>query len=104
MGIPAEITGKSEIKGSGAGRKEGEEDSLAHSDYFCVRHRVATQAQPHIASVEDGFVHLLCLSGEGSLRTQADVISFAKGESIFLPAGLGAYTVSGELTWLESCV
>ena len=88
-----------------AARKEGEEESLAHSDYFCVRHRACTPAQTYRGCVgKDCFVHLLCLSGEGSLRTEEENISFARGESIFLPAGMGDYTLGGELTWLESSV
>ena len=86
-------------------RKEGEEESLAHSDYFCVRHRTATCDKPHAGTVgEDSFVHLLCLSGEGAVHTGQDEAFFGRGESIFLPAGLGDYTVCGNLTWLESTV
>ena len=88
-----------------AARRNGEEESLAHSDYFCVRSRFTTPSKPYSGTVErDHFVHLLCLSGEGALSAQDVEVSFARGESIFLPAGMGDYTVSGELTWLESCV
>jgi mannose-6-phosphate isomerase len=84
---------------------EGEEECLAHSDYFCVRRRIATPTKPYSGTVgEDRFVHLLCLSGEGVLRTSDEELTLTRGESIFLPAGMGDYTLSGELTWLESCV
>lgn len=88
-----------------AARRDGEEESLAHCDYFCVRRRMLTYAQIYAGTVgEDSFVHLLCLSGEGFVCTPKEEVSFARGESIFLPAGMGEYTVRGELTWLESTV
>ena len=88
-----------------AGRRAGEEDSLAHSDYFCVRHRSSTAERSYRGTVDQNcFVHLLCLSGEGLLCTDGETITLSRGESVFLPAGLGDYTVSGELTWLESSV
>ena len=88
-----------------ANGKPDEEDSLAHSDYFCVRRRTVSGGQQHSGTVDgERFVHILCLSGEGVLRTRDDEITISRGESIFLPAGLGEYTVSGELMWLESSV
>ena len=88
-----------------AARRDGEEESLAHSEYFCVRRRMLTHEQTYAGTVgEEGFVHLLCLAGAGSVCTSKEEVSFARGESIFLPAGMGDYTICGELTWLESTV
>lgn len=88
-----------------AARCEGEEESLAHSEYFCVRRRACDDTHPHRGRVdEESFVHLLCLQGEGRVETMHDCVTMTRGESIFLPAGLGGYTVSGDAVWLESTV
>ena len=88
-----------------AARIAGEEESLAHSDYFCVRRRICHPTQSYRGRVdEERFVHLLCLDGEAELCADGDCVTMSRGESIFLPAGLGAYTVSGDAVWLESTV
>jgi len=42
----------------------------------------------------DSFVHLLCLDGAG----QVDGVALEKGDSCFIPAGYGSFTVKGSLT------
>ncbi|MFR8459912.1 MAG: hypothetical protein ACLVEX_01500 [Ruthenibacterium lactatiformans] len=41
------------------------------------------------------FHSLLCLSGSGAVICGGGAVPFAKGDSLFLPAGLGAYTIAG---------
>ena len=48
---------------------------------------------------------LLCLDGEAGLNAGGKTYRIGKGETVFLPAGLGAYAISGQadllLTYLE---
>ena len=44
----------------------------------------------------ESFHHLLFLSGEATLQTESGSYPVKKGSSVLLPAGLGAYTVTGE--------
>ena len=43
----------------------------------------------------ESFHSLLCLSGSGAVICGGGAVPFAKGDSLFLPAGLGAYTIAG---------
>lgn len=51
---------------------------------------------------DESFVSLLVLSGEGELRCGEQKLPLAKGSSVFIPAGKGAYTVDGTLEILET--
>lgn len=44
---------------------------------------------------ETSFTSLLVLEGEGMLRENREEMAFCKGESLFIPAGTGAYSVKG---------
>ena len=50
----------------------------------------------------DSFVSLLCLSGEGALITGGESLALHKGESVFLPAGMGAYRLAGSMELLRT--
>jgi mannose-6-phosphate isomerase len=45
-------------------------------------------------ATEDSFVHLLCLGGNAEIAYGDTTIAIAKGESVFVPAGAGAFSVS----------
>lgn len=44
---------------------------------------------------EDSFVSVLIMNGKGSISCGGERVSYQKGDSFFLPAGSGAYTVEG---------
>ena len=48
------------------------------------------------------FVSLLCLEGEGALLTGSESLPLAKGQSVFLPAGMGDYRLAGSMTLLRT--
>lgn len=50
----------------------------------------------------DSFVSLLVMSGEGILRCGGEELAIRKGDSLFIPAGSGEFTVSGETDILET--
>ena len=51
---------------------------------------------------DESVVSLLCLEGEGKVSCNGTTLSFVKGESIFIPASSGEFTVEGKLEILES--
>ncbi len=51
---------------------------------------------------EDSFVSLLIISGEGILTVEGKEYSFNKGDSLFIPAGSGEYTIKGKAEILET--
>lgn len=51
---------------------------------------------------ETSFVSLLVLEGEGVLVTDGGEMPLAKGESVFLPAGCGTYSLEGKIQFLET--
>ena len=48
------------------------------------------------------FVSLLVMSGKGTLRCSGECIEISKGDSLFIPAGFGEYTVEGNTEILET--
>lgn len=53
---------------------------------------------------EESFHSLLVLEGEGELCWQGGQIALRKGDSYFLPAGFGPYTLKGKLSLVQSMV
>lgn len=50
----------------------------------------------------DSFVSLLCLEGSGEVKSGSESLTMKKGESLFIPAGKGVFTVSGKIKLLET--
>ena len=55
-----------------------------------------------VTADETSFVSLVALNGNGVLCHKDSVLTFYKGESIFLPAGLGETEILGNVTVLET--
>ena len=54
------------------------------------------------AAGEESFVSLLVLEGDGSFSCGETAFPLTKGESVFIPAGAGEYTVKGKIQLLET--
>ena len=72
---------------------------IADCDYFTVdkldldgKHMYRMQG----SVTPESFLSILILDGEGSIMNRGEHIEFRKGDSIFLPAGSGDYTVQGK--------
>ena len=50
------------------------------------------------------FQHLLCVSGTGELVSGQSSLPIGRGDSYFLPAQLGTYTIQGSCKILLSCI
>lgn len=67
---------------------------LASCDYFTVYH-LAVDGECTLAAGEESFQCLTVLSGSLVLRWHEEKLSLQKGESVFVPAGLGRYVLTG---------
>lgn len=77
------------------------ETELAACPYFRVR-RFSTEKLPASVTPADSFIHLLCVDGEGEIRSNGVVYPVIKGDSYFLPRGCGECCLSGSMTVLLS--
>ncbi len=76
-----------------------EGDVLADCPYFRVSRWEDTK---DFCVTENSFLHLLCVEGEGCLVCEKEKYPIEKGDSYFLPAGLGEVSVTGHVTLLAS--
>ena len=74
---------------------------LTHCDLFSVC-RVDCDGTYTDAAGEESFVSLLALEGDGRFVCGDTAFPLTKGESVFIPANAGAYTVSGKIQLLET--
>ena len=76
---------------------------LARCPYFDA-HWLRVQETMTLDSGADSFCSLLFLEGQGRLQWQGGVLPFSKGDSFFVPAGLGRFTLSGPAVLLATKV
>lgn len=67
---------------------------LAACSYFTVYHMQLSGETANTADASS-FHSLLCLSGQCELVYHGEKYPFCKGDSMFLPAGLGSYVIKG---------
>ena len=65
-------------------------------------YRLDVKESLKVTADESSFVSLVALEGNGVLCHKDSVLTFYKGESVFLPAGLGEVELLGSLTVLET--
>ena len=97
---------REEIKGIRFARtpRYTEGECLAVCPYFEVRRVTLSGEELPLEVTEDSFRHLLCVAGEGSLCHNGTSYLIARGDSFFLPAGMGNCTLQGNLTLLVSAL
>ena len=71
---------------------------VADCDYFTVDHlnldgNVTNKIEGKVSG--GSFAGLLFLDGRGTVSTWGEALDFEKGDSFFLPAGTGAFTIDG---------
>ncbi len=72
------------------------ENLLANSEYFKVRH-MCVDGGVELSATEQSFISLLCLDGEGSVEFELQEYPICKGESYFIPAGMGDFILKGNM-------
>jgi len=97
---------EAEVEAVRFARGRGEESLIVNCPYFSVRR---VEITPHTGAWEtcvgtESFLSLLCVEGEGVLRFEGETYPIGRGDSYFLPAGMGALRVEGELTLLASAL
>ncbi len=70
------------------------ETLLAGCEYFTAR-RLDLHGAAKLDADEASFHHILLTEGHAVLTAGEDTLTLKKGASVFLPAGLGAYTLDG---------
>ena len=68
---------------------------LAGCEYFTVTRLLVTEHT--LCAGERSFQSLLCLAGDALILDRGRALmTFGKGDSVFLPAGMGRYTIKGD--------
>ena len=81
-------------------RHEGAEETLLQTcRYFTVR-RVRLSSAASFSAGEESFGHLLLLDGQAVLSHAGESLPLCKGDSVYLPAGLGEYRLDGQAEFL----
>ncbi len=81
--------------------EDDKKELLAACPLFKVWH-LKTQGEFNDTASGDSFVSLLVMSGNGALNACGSETELKKGDSVFIPAGSGSYTISGELDIIET--
>lgn len=92
---------QSEIDAVRYSRGRGGKNLLANSEFFRVELRNITDEEKFIADASS-FVSLLCICGTGKIIYAGQKYNIEKGDSYFLPAGMGEYTLCGDIKIIES--
>jgi mannose-6-phosphate isomerase len=77
------------------------DSNLANCDYFRVDRYYLNSAVFFNVDFKS-FNSVLCLDGEGEIFCDNKTYPIKKGDSYFIPAGLGKYTVSGKVEIIVS--
>ena len=88
-------------KGEAVPLGQGEAQLLTDCPYFSMT-RLTVDGEVTRTADGDSFVSLLVLDGEGKVFGNAEALSVKKGDSLFIPAGFGAFTLDGGMTLLET--
>ncbi len=84
------------------GRSAASEELLANSDYFTVRKITVKGKREKITVSDESFVSLLCIDGNGEIIYNNESYPVGKGDSYFLPAGMGECELTGNMTVIVS--
>ena len=78
----------------------GEDTLLVECPYFTTR-RLRIKGCADLDTENLSFHALVCLSGSGAVIAGDSALPLRRGESVFLPADLGAYRLAGQLELLQ---
>ena len=75
------------------------DDILVECEHFTVE-KIVLDGEKKFFANEKSFHSLLVLSGSGEIKSHHQTIEFSKGDSIFVCANTGEYSLSGQFTAL----
>lgn len=76
---------------------------LCKGEFFTVEKLVIDNELVETSDEEKCFIYT-CVEGEGTLASFDTTIQIKTGDSIFIPATLGTYSIAGQLTLLKSYI
>ena len=74
---------------------------LAACDYFTVE-KFSINGTLKFSTNVESFISLLCLNGTGQIHFKNEIFEISKGDSYFIPANAGDFTISGNLELITS--
>lgn len=74
---------------------------LSSCDIFTFS-RIDIKDEGKFCADEKSFISVLCIDGNGVLEYGEETVTLYKGDSLFLPADLGEYSILGEVSVLET--
>jgi mannose-6-phosphate isomerase len=77
------------------------DNNLANCEYFSVD-KYNLNGNICLNADTDSFNSILCLDGTGSIKFNDEIFPLAKGDSYFIPAGIGKYEIFGNLEVIVS--
>jgi mannose-6-phosphate isomerase len=86
------VIGKIEDPAAVCAESDDAKGIIAKCGYFTVYH--FENKAFSMTAEDDSFVHLLCLGGEAEIAYEGGKMTVSKGESVFVPAGFGAFSVT----------
>ena len=78
-------------------------ESLASCEFFGAS-RLALNGKTDLTVTDDSFLSLICIEGSCEISFEGESYPIAKGDSYFLPAGMGDFSVLGNATLILSRV
>lgn len=75
-------------------------ESLAHSRYFEVSRCLLHSSDILLPALPESFRVLTCLDGEAELREENEILTFRKGDTVFIPATSPGIHLSGQTEFL----
>ena len=94
----------SEIEKIRYSKGKNSENQLANCDYFDVCKYDLKGNEQKLSADKSSFHSILCLDGVGTITYNGENLDLVKGDSYYIPAGCGEYTVSGNLEIIVSKV
>lgn len=85
------------------GKVDGVGELLANSEYFGAR-RFQLDGAVTLTATSESFLSVLCLDGEASIKYGGESYAISKGDSYFIPAGMGDFDINGKVTLIISNV
>ena len=77
------------------------ESLLAASEFFTVR-KYDVKNRIECAVHDESFASLLCVRGQGNIIFRGESYPVSQGDSYFLPAGMGEYSLDGDMEIIDS--
>lgn len=80
------------------------DEHMVNCDFFCVdRIKVNEKTYEDIAD-DSSFVSLLVIDGVGKISAEGETLEVKKGDSVFITAGAGKYSVEGNVEVIKTIV